>query len=118
MSELIPGSDKRRATRISRRFILRVAVFSSEPLRWSYVTIRNLSASGIYFTYEKEVSLNQVLVFKIDFPDKLIECMGQVVRVERGPGGLFSNIAATFQGRSDGDRDHIERFVQGWTQEV
>lgn len=112
------GSEQRRAKRINRRFVLRVAVFSKEPLAWSHVMIRNLSSSGIYFAYERPIQVGQMLVFKVDFPDRIIECLGMVVRVESGPGGLFSNVAAKFQGMGEAERDYIEAFVKDWRPEA
>lgn len=106
--------DQRRARRINRKFILRVAVFTKEPLTWSHVTIRNLSSTGIYFSYDRPVEMGQMLVFKVDFPDRLVQCMGMVVRIERGPGGLFSNVAARFQGMDAAESEYIERFVLNW----
>lgn len=111
---LSDNPDKRRATRIPRRFILRVAIFTRQPLAWSHVTIKNLSSSGIYFAYERPVEIGQVLAFKIDFPGRVIECMGQVVRVDGGAGHLFSNVAAVFQGMPEADQVYIEGFVSRW----
>ena len=106
--------EHRRAKRIARKFVLRVALFSKEPLAWSYVTIRNLSSSGIFFSYDRPIEMGQSLVFKIDFPDRILECVGRVTRVEHGPAGLYTNVAATFQGMDDAQQRYIETFVQSW----
>jgi hypothetical protein len=112
--DLPPSEDNRKDKRIQRRFILRVAVFFQKPLVWSYVTIRNLSAGGILFAYDRSVAVGSLLVFRIDFPDRVIECMGKVVRVERGPQGVFSNVAANFQGMDQTEKDYITGFVAAY----
>ena len=89
--------DQRSSKRLHKRFILRAAVFGEQPLRWSHVTIHNLSSTGTLFTFDKPVHLGALLHFKIDFPDRVIECMGRVRRLIGGKGTL-SSVGASFEG--------------------
>ena len=103
--------EKRSAPRINRRFILRAAIFGDEPLRWSYVTIQNLSSTGARFTFDKPVRVGSLLYFKIDFPDRVVQCMGRVRRLA-GPRESFHDVGASFEGIEPADRDYIDKVVQ------
>jgi hypothetical protein len=104
--------EKRRAPRLYRRFILRAAVFGEQPLKWSFVTIHNLSSSGVLFTYDRPVREGMLLQFKIDFPDRLIQCIGRVVRVGGIREAVFHDVAAHLEGIGAGDQAYIEAFVR------
>jgi hypothetical protein len=106
------SADKRRAPRLVRRFILRAAPFGEEPPRWSFVTIHNLSATGVLFTYDKPVYEGMRLRFKIDFPDRMIECVGRVVRIEGVRGAGAHDLAAHLEGLRPEDRYFLESFVR------
>ena len=106
------SEEKRRAPRVYRRFILRAASFGEEPKRWSFVTIHNLSSTGILFTYEKDVQEGMILFFKIDFPDRIIQCMGRVVRVAGIREGVFHDVAARLEGIHAEDQAYIEAFIR------
>jgi hypothetical protein len=103
------GDDHRAATRVHRRLILRVAVAGDLPLRWSHVTIQNFSASGVFFTYDRIVTVGSLLHFKIDFPSRIIECKGRVRRVLGE--GLFRGVGASFEGLDPDDNDFIDEFI-------
>lgn len=104
-------TEKRRFPRLYRRFILRAAAFGESPLRWSFVTIHNLSPSGILFTYDRPVYEGMVLHFKIDFPDRVIECMGRVVRAG-ARGAVPQDVAARLEGVNPAEQQYIENFVR------
>ena len=104
--------EKRRSPRLYRRFILRTAAFGEQPLRWSLVTIHNLSSSGILFTYDKAVYEGMLLCFKIDFPDRVVECMGRVIRTGGVREGTFCDVAAQFEGMREDDRRYTDEFIR------
>lgn len=105
-------SDERRAApRLNKRFILRAALFGEEPLRWSYVTIHNLSSTGAFFTFDREVRVGTLMFFKIDFPDRTIECMGRIRRMAGMREGHFHEVGASFEGIQPNDRNYIDAFV-------
>ena len=103
--------EKRQTRRLSRRFILRVAPFGDEPLRWSYVTIHNLSSNGILFTFDRQAYTGMLLRFRIDFPDCVIECLGRVARLAGLRDGKFQDVAAKFEGINAKDRKYMDDFV-------
>ena len=104
-------TENRRFPRLYRRFILRAAAFGENPLRWSFVTIHNLSPSGIFFTYDRPVYVGMMLHFKIDFPDRVIECMGRVVRAGSSR-NVPQDIAARLEGVDPQEQQYIESFVR------
>ena len=105
------AEEKRSSPRIHKRFILRTAVFGDKPLRWSYVTIRNISSSGALFTLDKAVKAGTLLHFKIDFPDRVIECMGRVTR-QAGTQDGFQDVGASFEGITPADRTYIDSIIR------
>ena len=105
------AEEKRSSPRINKRFILRAAIFGEEPLRWSYVTIRNLSSSGALFTFDRTVRVGGLLHFKIDFPDRVVQCMGRVRRLA-GMHENFQDVAASFEGIEPDARHYIDAIVR------
>ncbi len=104
------ADDQRVATRVHRRLILRAAISGDKPLRWSHVTIQNFSSSGVFFTFEKTVAIDTLLHFKIDFPGRIVECMGRVRRV-MGEGAI-RGVGASFEGVHPTDQEFIDEFVE------
>ena len=104
--------EKRRSPRVYRRFILRAALSGEGPLRWSFVTIHDLSATGVLFTYDRPVKAGARLELKIDFPDRIIECQGIVVRVGGTREGAFHDVAARLENIYPTDQQYIEGFVR------
>lgn len=109
----IDPSEKRSAPRIPKRLIVRVALYGQEPLKWSYCTVQNLSASGILFTYDRVVPLGALLYFKITFLDRVIECQGRVMRFkgDEQAGGI-RDIGAQFENLSILDVKYIREYVE------
>ncbi len=105
-------TEKRRAPRLYRRFILRAAAFGERPLRWSLVTIHNLSADGALFTYDRRAYPGMLLHLKIDFPDRVIECMGRVVRVGGAHEGTHHDVAVRLEGIQSDEHAYIDSFIR------
>lgn len=104
-------TDKRRAPRLYRRFILRAATFGEQPLRWSVTTVHDLSSRGLLFTYDRPVYEGMLFHLKIDFPERVIECVGRVVRVKGVREGVYHDVAAQLEGLGPQERSYIENFV-------
>ncbi len=103
-----------RSRRIRKRFVLRAAVHGEDPPKWSYCTIHNLSASGILFTYDRLLVTGSYLHLKIDFPDRLVECVGQVMRVVGRKVGNVWDLGVRFIELHHLDQKYIERFVDSY----
>jgi hypothetical protein len=106
------SEESRSAPRLNKRFILRAALFGEEPLRWSYVTIHNLSSTGAYFTFDKDVHVGSLMLFKIDFPDRTIECLGRIRRMGGMREGTFHEVGASFEGIKPNDKIYIDTFIE------
>lgn len=108
------SQERRKHKRIEQQFIARFQVrphgSSQETFKgWDMVTVRNLSAGGVNFNYDKDLGVGTVLDFKVNFPDyePPISCQAKILRVEDAPYGLF-HIAAEFSGIDKKEKQMIE----------
>lgn len=83
------GSEKRKYKRIKHSFTARIrlyqgAVNSEQSGKWNIVTIRNLSAAGISFNYNKKIALGTLIELNITLPigPKPIHCLAEVCRID------------------------------------
>ncbi len=106
--------NQERSKRIRKRFVLRASIQGEEPPRWSYCTIHNLSASGILFTYDRPIAIGARLHLRIDFPDRLVECAGQVTRYAGSGVGKARDLGVRFVQMHDLDQEYICRFVDNY----
>ena len=104
--------ERRAARRVRRRFILRVAAFGEQPPLWSLVTIHNLSSTGALFTYDKPVRVGLLMLFRIDFPGRVIECMGRVRRLADAREHGCQDVGASFEGIRPQDKKYIDDFIE------
>lgn len=104
-------SYQERSERIKKRFVVRAAQYGEEPLRWSHCTIHNLSVSGVLFTYDRPVAEGARLYLKIDFPGRVVECLGRVARIVGSERGQIQDLGVQFIHLQEGDREFIERYV-------
>ena len=106
------SDEKRASRRIQRRFILRVAAFGEQPPRWSYVTIRDLSSAGALFTYDRPAHVGLLMLFKVEFPGRVIECMGRIRRLGEMRDHGCQDVGASFEGMRAEDKKYIDEFVE------
>jgi hypothetical protein len=99
-------------TRVDRRFIASVAKDSHSDLKWDVVSVLNLSASGLYFIFDKPIKSGDRLHVKLHFFDRIIECVGKVVRPEVPDEADFKSVAVHFQGLSASDEKYLASTVQ------
>ena len=105
--------ENREQNRVARPFTMSVAFREKGPWpTWSLVTARDLSASGTTFSCEQIFTQGDLLIFSIQFMDRLIECEGRVVRSTPRPGTLLVEVAARFEELAMSDRDYIARYCQ------
>ena len=76
---------KRKYNRIKSRFLVRFRIYKAKSPKWDMVTIKDLSARGIYFNYDKKIPLSTLLEFNITLPTitEAIHCQGMVCRVDK-----------------------------------
>ena len=110
------GRDKRAHRRMYRKLIAHFHIRphdNSERKSWDIVTVRDLSAGGVLFNYDKKLEEGLAVDFKINFPwsEEQIVCGAKVVRVGPSAGyGVFA-IAAVFTEISEEDKRGIEEIA-------
>ncbi len=91
------GQERRKYKRKEKPYIVR---FRTIPLvakkmvstGWDMVPVKNLSAGGMLFDYNKNLELDSLLDFKIDISRSTptINCVGKIIRIEKlQPTSLF-----------------------------
>jgi c-di-GMP-binding flagellar brake protein YcgR len=75
--------ERRKHPRIPRQYVAQINVHSGEnPTNWETVTVLNLSAGGMLFSYRTYLKLGTLVKARIDFPPagRPVEVTGRVVR--------------------------------------
>ncbi len=82
--------EKRKYKRIEKPYIVRLRIKRYKGLgkpsaEWDMVTVKDLSAGGMRFNYNKNLGLGSLLYFKIDVSKSTptINCVGKVTRAEQ-----------------------------------
>ncbi|MBI4460148.1 MAG: PilZ domain-containing protein [Acidobacteria bacterium] len=95
------AADKRRARRFPMKLPVIVRADEMSEGKAPSRTI-NISSTGIYFEFGSDVGIGSSLEFVLTLPEQItragpvqIRCMGKVVRVDRGNGGV--GVAATIE---------------------
>lgn len=116
------GRERRVYKRMRHQFMTRFRIYpqkgSKESHKWDIATIRNLSAGGLSFNYDKNLGAGTLVEFKIILPF-IIEpthCLGMVCRSEpsdKSSGNKHYEIATYFIELDDEKKEaitmHIER---------
>jgi hypothetical protein len=111
--------EKREYKRIEILYTTRFRVKQYEGLdmsssNWDVVNVKNLSAGGMLFNYNKYLGLGSLLDLKIDFFKSMpaINCIGRVVRIEeRQPDSMF-HIATEFTEINEQEKEMINTNIK------
>ena len=82
------GPERRTCKRIRHQFITRFRIYPQKGAKqshhWNITIIRNLSAGGLLFNYDKNLAAGAVIEFKITLPFIIrpTRCLGTVCRTE------------------------------------
>lgn len=110
--------EKRSYQRINHRFYTSFRMYpgvkTKEAFNWDMTVIKNLSAGGMLFNYNKQLIIGTLLEFKIIFPasTRPIQCSAMVIRVDKNPPGRIYSLAARFIEINDSDRETIDRLAR------
>ncbi len=84
------GIEKRKYKRIEKPFMagLRVRQYEGHETvstKWHKVAVKDLSAGGMLFDYNKNLELDSLLDFKIDISKytPTINCVGKIIRIDK-----------------------------------
>jgi len=84
--------------------------------KWDIVTVRNLSASGMLFSYDAAITKGTQVNFKIIFPFSahVIRCIGRIIRNNKPYEDTYPKIrfiATKFEKIKKGDKDLIDMMA-------
>ena len=108
--------EKRKHKRIQRKFVAHFHVRPHDPAaktKWDIVTVRNLSAGGVLFNYDKELTEGRIVDFKINFPgckDPIV-CVAKIIRIEAPVDYGILPTAVFFAEISEKDKKAIDRLA-------
>jgi hypothetical protein len=83
------GPERRKYRRLKISLMVKMHTSSFEKgdqaVKYDIVTLRNLSAGGLLFNFDKVVEVGTYLEFTIHFPEveRPVHCRGEVVRIEK-----------------------------------
>ncbi len=113
------GQERRKYERRQKPFMVR---FRTIPLvakkmvstGWDMVPVKNLSAGGMLFDYDKNLELDSLLDFKIDISRSTptINCVGKIIRIEKlQPTSLF-RIEIKFTDIGEQEKELISKAIE------
>jgi hypothetical protein len=81
---------------------------------WDIVAVKNLSAGGMVYDYNKKLKLDSLLNLEIDFfkSTPSINCVGRVVRIEKSQANSMFSIAAKFTEIGEEEKEMINTNVE------
>ena len=93
------GPERRRYKRIKKQYTVSFSESGQDakPL-WDMVVVRNISAGGVLFNFDRKIEKGSMLNFKINmaYGKKPIQCQGEVIRVKDLGGGATYEIAVNY----------------------
>ena len=110
------GLEKRKHRRIYRTILARFRAYpkglKNKPSHWDIVSLNDLSAGGLLFSYDKKIIIGTYLNFLIPFPgsQEPISCLAKVLRLKSKE--LLYGVAATFTDINDENRDRINKNAE------
>ena len=110
--------ERRRYRRIRRPFIahLRVRPYntSKTPAEYEVVSLRDISAAGLLFVYNRELEINTVIEFSIKLPTlpAPLYCAGRVVRIDMRRREPLYHIAVSFIESTDEEREILDKAIK------
>ncbi len=95
----------------------RVKQYESQDLsltNWETVDVKNLSAGGMFFNYNKNQSIDSLLDLKIDISESIptINCVGKIIRIDRPQPHSMFRIATEFTEIEDQEKEMINTTVE------
>ncbi len=106
--------NKRKYKRREKPYMARLRIKQYEGLEtssaeWDIVALKDLSAGGMLFDYNKNLELDSLLNFKIDISKytPIINCVGKIIRIEElQPTSVFTT-AIKFIGIGEQEKESI-----------
>ncbi len=111
--------ERRKYKRIEKPYMARLRIKQYKGLEkpsaeWDMVTVKDLSAGGIRFNYNKNLGLGTLMDLKIDVSTAMptVKCAGKVTRIEYTQPHSILRIATEFTEISEQEKEMINTTVE------
>ena len=101
--------EKRKNQRLWIKFPLLCYCLKSRDVFYS--TFENISIGGMCLDVDRLLSLNELIKFKIGFPEKTIRCEGKIVWQKYPPDSEDKKAGVEFTYLESQNRDYIADFI-------
>jgi hypothetical protein len=111
---------KRKYKKIGKQYMARFAIRSDEAQEmesndWDSVILKNVSAGGALFFYNKDLEIGTLLYLKIYVPKAIliINCVGKIIRIDKPKSTSMLGIAIKFTEIGEKEEELISKSVEG-----
>ncbi len=113
------GKEKRKYKRIKKSYMVRLRIKHHEGLetssaRWDWVELKDLSAGGALFSYNKHLEIGTILDLIIDVSafTPAINCVGRVTRIEQSQPPSTLHFAVEFENIDEQEKELINKIAE------
>ena len=113
------GKEKRKYKRIKKSYMVRLRIRHYEELktssaRWDWVELKDLSAGGALFSYNKtlENGTNLYLIIDVSAFTPAINCVGRVTRIEQSQPPSTLHFAVEFENIDEQEKELINKIAE------
>ncbi len=115
------GIEKRKYKRIEKPFMARFRVRQYEDhetvsTKWNMVAVKDLSAGGMLFIYNKNLGIDSLLDLKIDVSTATptINCVGKIIRIDEPILPSIFGIATEFTEIEEHEKEMINKRLKNF----
>ncbi len=113
------GKEKRKYKRIKKSYMVRLRIRHYEELKtssagWDWVELKDLSAGGALFSYNKHLEIGTILDLIIDVSafTPAINCVGRVTRIEQSQPPSTLHFAVEFENIDEQEKELINKIAE------
>ncbi len=113
------GKEKRKYKRIKKSYMVRLRIKHHEGLKtssagWDWVELKDLSAGGALFSYNKHLEIGTLLDLVIDVSafTPAINCVGRVTRIEQSQPPSTLHFAVEFENIDEQEKELINKIAE------
>ncbi len=111
---------KRKYKRIGKQYMAKFTIRSDEAQEmesndWDSVILKNVSAEGALFFYNKDLEIGTLLYLKIYVPKAIliINCVGEIARIDKSRSTSMFGLAIKFTEIGEQEKELINKSVEG-----
>ncbi|MHC4182194.1 MAG: PilZ domain-containing protein [Planctomycetota bacterium] len=113
------GKEKRKYKRIGKPYMVRLRIKHHEGLKtssagWDWVVLKDLSAGGALFDYNKHLEIGTLMDLKIDVSTSAptINCVGKIIRIEQSQPHSALHFAIEFEDSDKQAKELINKIAE------